>query len=207
MSPREFNGLWQLAANSRRGVRLLTPLPFRFIMLSRVDEGVQRPNLRGLGVGGLPVLGDLLQGVFGGLYFACACLGAGEPVAVADGGAAVEALAEQVFCVVVLLGADVGLEEGVLEDFALGVAATDAGELREYGSEVSRRVFVAVVGECADAFDEGQGYLFGEGVSLSGKVAQAILDAAEALFVTAGGECEGGVSVTERGTGRGRDAG
>ena len=42
---------------------------------------------------------------------------------------------------------------------------------------------------------------FGECVSLSGEVSQAGLDAVQALFVSAGGECEGGVGVSECGTG------
>ena len=105
-------------------------------------------------------------------------LGAGEPVAVADGGATVEALSEHVFGFVVLLGADVCLKQGVFEDFALGVAAADAGELRGDRLQVPHCVVVAVICERADAFDEGQGYFLSKGVSLSGEVAQAGLDAA-----------------------------
>ena len=74
-----------------------------------------------------------------------------------------------------------------------------AGELREYGLQVSRCVFVAVVGECADALDERQRDFLGECVSLSGEVSQAGLDAVQALFVSAGGECECGVGVSECG--------
>src|SRR5215510_6686359 len=66
-----------------------------------------------------------------GLSLSTPRLGPTQPEQVTDRVAALQACAQHRFRLLELLGAEIGLKQGILKHFPLGVAVSDAGELVE----------------------------------------------------------------------------
>ena len=82
-------------------------------------------------IGVLPPLSDLLETGSRSLLLSAPYLGTTQPEQVTDRVAALQTDAQHYFCLVELLGAKIGLQQGILKPFPLGVTATYAGELVE----------------------------------------------------------------------------
>ena len=70
-------------------------------------------------------------------------------------------------------GADVGLEDRVFEYLALGVAASESGQMVDESVEVVGGIVVCAVRECVYPPGEGRHDLCGERVAVGGEVVES----------------------------------
>ena len=165
-------------------------------------ETGERHAFRRPRIGVLPPLADPVETGPRGLLLSAPRLGTTQPEQVTDRVAALQACAQHGFCLVELLGAEIGLEHGILKYFPLGVAATNAGELVEarLGEEwfhVSDRLAICPVRKGVNTLHQREGDLASQDIPRIRETLQSVDHVPHVDLITGNSKGQGGMGISE----------